>query len=149
MFTKANIGSKSKKDEDKGPVTGQQYIAMEHRLGKDHLRTVSATQPAENGIDVEWVNGPVSARRHFRSRPKPSAFASGRSHACRARPALLPPAYVAGLPSRGKTAQSFAEGRTLGSLRMTSCLVGTAMSTAAASGDTAQRSLETSEQTDS
>jgi len=52
---------------------------------------------------------------------------------------LLALADVAGpCQGGGQTAQSFAEGRTLGSLRMTGSLVGMAMPTAAASGDTAQ-----------
>jgi len=52
---------------------------------------------------------------------------------------FLPLAYVAGLcGAAGQTAQPFAEGRTLGSLSMTSYLVGMAMPTADTSGDAAQ-----------
>jgi len=52
---------------------------------------------------------------------------------------FLPLAYVAGLCSAaGETAQPFAEGRTLGSLSMTSYLVGMPMPTEDTSGDGAQ-----------
>jgi len=52
---------------------------------------------------------------------------------------FLPLAYVAGLCSAaGETAQPFAEGRTLGSLSMTSYLVGMAMPATDGSGDAAQ-----------
>ena len=52
---------------------------------------------------------------------------------------FLPLAYVAGLcEAGGETAQPFAEGRTLGSLSMTSYLVGMAVPKAEASGDAAQ-----------
>jgi 4,5-DOPA dioxygenase extradiol len=53
---------------------------------------------------------------------------------------FLPLAYVAGLCSAaGTTAEPFAEGRTLGSLSMTSYLVGMTPPIADASGDAAQR----------
>ncbi len=52
---------------------------------------------------------------------------------------FLPLAYVAGLcEAGGETAQPFAEGRTLGSLSMTSYLVGMAVPKAETSGDAAQ-----------
>ena len=52
---------------------------------------------------------------------------------------FLPLAYVAGLcTAAGETAQPFAEGRTLGSLSMTSYLVGMAMPATGGSGDAAQ-----------
>ena len=52
---------------------------------------------------------------------------------------FLPLAYVAGLcQASGETAQPFAEGRTLGSLSMTSYLVGMALPMAKGSGDAGQ-----------
>ena len=52
---------------------------------------------------------------------------------------FLPLAYVAGLcEAGGETAQPFAEGRTLGSLSMTSYLVGMALPSANGSGAAGQ-----------
>ena len=52
---------------------------------------------------------------------------------------FLPLAYIAGLcKADGQAAQPFAEGRTLGSLSMTSYLVGMALTTPAGSGDAGQ-----------